>query len=89
MGGCFSSGSSATREVDAAAGYGGGEKRAMRVWPSDEDGRRGPYYIGERDVDTKARLYIDNFHRHRSGEVCDDCPDQKPQTPAPAAAGAS
>ncbi|CAL5059811.1 unnamed protein product [Urochloa decumbens] len=88
MGGCFSS--SAARE-DAAAGYGGGEKRAMRVWPSDYDGGRWPYYVGERDVDTKARIFIDNFHRHRSGEVCEDCPDQKPpQTPAAAAAaGAS
>ncbi|CAL4889487.1 unnamed protein product [Urochloa decumbens] len=83
MGGCFSS--SAARE-DAAAGHGGGEKRAMRVWPSDYDGGRWPYYVGERDVDTKARIFIDNFHRHCSGEVCDCGPDQ---TPAAAAAGAS
>ncbi|CAN6277820.1 unnamed protein product [Urochloa humidicola] len=83
MGGCFSSGSG----EEAAAGNGGGEKRAMRVWPSDEDGGWWPYYVGERDVDNKASIFIANFHRHRSGEVC-DCPDQQPQTPAPPTAAA-
>ncbi|OEL31189.1 hypothetical protein BAE44_0007792 [Dichanthelium oligosanthes] len=72
MGGCFSSGAGG----EDAGGY-GGEKR-VRVWPSDEDGGRWPY-VGERDVDNKASIFIANFHRHQSG-VC-DCP----QTPATAA----
>ena len=76
MGGCFSSGSAGE---DAA---GGGERR-VRVWHSDEDGGRWPY-VGERDVDNKAAIFIANFHRHQSG-VC-DCPDQQ-QTPAAASAG--
>ena len=79
MGGCFSAGSAG----EDAAGNGGGEK-TVRVWPSDEDGGRWPYYVGERDVDNKAAIFIANFHRHQSG-VC-DCPDQQ-QTPAAASAG--
>ncbi|PUZ74457.1 hypothetical protein GQ55_1G067400 [Panicum hallii var. hallii] len=80
MGGCFSSGSAGE---DAA----GGEKRVVRVWPSDEDGGRWPYYVGERDVDNKAAIFIANFHRHQSG-VC-DCPDQQQAPAAAAAASAS
>lgn len=75
MGGCFSSGTAAE---DGAGGYGAGGERKVRVWPSDEDGGRWPY-VGERDVDNKAAIFIANFHRHQSG-VC-DCPP----TPAPAA----
>ncbi|KAF8691359.1 hypothetical protein HU200_040490 [Digitaria exilis] len=81
MGGCFSSGTTAAEDGGYGGGYGAGEKR-VRVWPSDEDGGRWPYYIGERDVDNKAAVFIANFHRHQSG-VCDCPPDQ---TPAPATA---
>lgn len=72
MGGCFSS-------SGVAAGDDAGGERRMRVWPSDEDGGRWPY-VGERDVDNKAAMFIANFHRHQSGVVCTDCP----QTPAAA-----
>ncbi|RCV05091.1 hypothetical protein SEVIR_1G053400v4 [Setaria viridis] len=80
MGGCFSSSGASAGED--AGGY-GCEKRVMRVWPSDEDGGRWPY-VGERDVDNKAAIFIANFHRHQSGVVCTDCPDQQPQAPAAA-----
>lgn len=74
MGLCFSSGN----DEEAAAGH-GVEIRPPRVWPSEEDGRWP--YVGERDVDDKASVFIANFHRHQSG-AC-DCDDQK--APAPAA----
>ncbi|KAL6629017.1 hypothetical protein ACP70R_028782 [Stipagrostis hirtigluma subsp. patula] len=79
MGGCFSSGSGGE---EAAAGYGGVE-RQRRVWPSDEDGGRWPY-VGERDVDNKAAVFIANFHRHQSG-AC-DCAAADQQAPPAAAA---
>uniref|UniRef100_A0A8I6Y3T8 Uncharacterized protein n=1 Tax=Hordeum vulgare subsp. vulgare TaxID=112509 RepID=A0A8I6Y3T8_HORVV len=68
MGGCFSS-SGAYEE----AGY----RRPQRVRPSDQDGI---YYVGERDVDNKAGIYIANFHRYQSEVV--------PMTPAPSSAAA-
>ncbi|KAG8058341.1 hypothetical protein GUJ93_ZPchr0002g26241 [Zizania palustris] len=78
MGGCFSSSSSSPSEA-AEEGYGGGGgRRPTRVRPSDEDGKWP--YVGERDVDDKAAVYIANFHRYQSGY----CTDHPPQTPAPA-----
>ncbi|EMS65235.1 hypothetical protein CFC21_092337 [Triticum aestivum] len=71
MGGCFSS--SGEYEESAAAGY----RRPQRVRPSDQDGI---YYVGERDVDNKAGIYIANFHRYQSEVV--------PMTPAPSSAAA-
>ena len=71
MGGCFSS--SGEYEEAAAAGY----RRPQRVRPSDQDGI---YYVGERDVDDKAGVYIANFHRYQSEVV--------PMTPAPSSAAA-
>jgi len=74
MGSCFSSSGSAG---DDEAVY-GDERRVRRVWPSDDDG-------GEWDVDNRAAIYIDKFHRHQSGVVCSDCAaDQQQQTPAAA-----
>ncbi|KAL6629011.1 hypothetical protein ACP70R_028776 [Stipagrostis hirtigluma subsp. patula] len=76
MGGCFSSGSGGD---EAAAGYGGGEwERRRRVRPSDYDGR---YYVGERDVDNKATVFIAKFHSHQSAAA-----DQPQQAPPGAAA---
>uniref|UniRef100_R7WB52 Uncharacterized protein n=1 Tax=Aegilops tauschii TaxID=37682 RepID=R7WB52_AEGTA len=79
MGGCFSS--SGEYEESAAAGRGGGlvpgPGRPQRVRPSDQDGI---YYVGERDVDNKAGIYIANFHRYQSEVV--------PMTPAPSSAAA-
>ncbi|KAL6888358.1 hypothetical protein ACP4OV_009384 [Aristida adscensionis] len=88
MGGCFSSGAGGEEAAAAAAGYGGGAvERQRRVWPSDEDGRWP--YVGERDVDNKAAVFIANFHRHQSG-ACDDCAaDQQPAPPPAAAASAA
>uniref|UniRef100_A0A453NNU4 Uncharacterized protein n=3 Tax=Triticinae TaxID=1648030 RepID=A0A453NNU4_AEGTS len=68
MGGCFSS-SGAYEEA--------GCRRPQRVRPSDQDGI---YYVGERDVDNKAGIYIANFHRYQSEVV--------PMTPAPSSAAA-
>jgi hypothetical protein len=76
MGSCFSSGGGGGGD-EGAAGHGVEIQR--RVWPSDEDGRWP--YIGERDVDNKAAVFIANFHRHQSG-AC-DCDD--PKTPVQAA----
>jgi hypothetical protein len=75
MGSCFSSGGGDGDETPA--GQGVETQRRRRVWPSDEDGKWP--YVGERDVDDKASVFIANFHRHQSGS-CDD-----PKTPAPAA----
>jgi hypothetical protein len=78
MGGCFSSSSTSGgayyHEEYAAAGC----RRPQRVRPSDEDGL---YYVGERDVDNKAGIYIAKFHRYQSEVV--------PQTPAPASFAAA
>jgi hypothetical protein len=79
MGSCFSSGGCDGDETPAGQGV---ETRRRRVWPSDEDGRWP--YVGERDVDDKASVFIANFHRHQSG-AC-DCDD--PKTPPAAAAPA-
>ena len=76
MGGCFSSttssGGAYYEEYSA-----GGCRRPQRVRASDEDGI---YYVGERDVDNKACIYIAKFHRYQSEVV--------PQTPAPSSAAA-
>ncbi|KAL5211350.1 hypothetical protein ABZP36_022197 [Zizania latifolia] len=79
MGTCFSLPRSAPSEAAEGHGYGGGGYRPpKRVRPSDEDGKWP--YVGERDVDDKAGIYIANFHRYQSS--C--CADHPPQTPAPA-----
>ncbi|KAM3054583.1 hypothetical protein ACUV84_012183 [Puccinellia chinampoensis] len=76
MGGCFSSTTSggAYYEEYSVAGC---RSRPQRVRPSDEDGI---FYVGERDVDNKAGVYIAKFHRYQSEVV--------PQTPAPSSAAA-
>jgi hypothetical protein len=77
MGGCCSSSTSGGayyHEEYAASGC----RRPQRVRPSDEDGL---YYVGERDVDNKAGIYIAKFHRYQSEVV--------PQTPAPASFAAA
>ncbi|KAL6888355.1 hypothetical protein ACP4OV_009381 [Aristida adscensionis] len=90
MGGCFSSGSGG--DEAGYGGYGGAAAaerppQRMRVWPSDEDGRWP--YVGERDVDKKATVFIENFHRHQYG-ACAACAADQQQPPAtPAAAAAA
>ncbi|CAM0946366.1 unnamed protein product [Alopecurus aequalis] len=74
MGGCFSS---ATSSGGAYYHEEHSCRRPQRVRPSDEDGL---YYVGERDVDNKAGIYIAKFHRYQSEVV--------PQTPAPSTAAA-
>ncbi|KQJ93782.1 uncharacterized protein LOC100844379 [Brachypodium distachyon] len=79
MGGCFSSSSSGGGgaggvyyyEESGATPAAAGTTYGRRVRPSDEDGL---YYVGERDVDNKAGIYIAKFHRYQSEIV--------PQTPA-------
>uniref|UniRef100_A0A0D9VD80 Uncharacterized protein n=1 Tax=Leersia perrieri TaxID=77586 RepID=A0A0D9VD80_9ORYZ len=76
MGGCFSSSSYSPSEE---AGHGGGGYR-RRIRPSDEDGKWP--YAGERDVDDKARTYIDKFHQYQSNCCAEHA--AAPPTPAPA-----
>ncbi|TVU20998.1 hypothetical protein EJB05_30607, partial [Eragrostis curvula] len=74
MGGCFSSGGSGKE-----APHDGVETLRLRVRPSDEDARWP--YVREQDIDTKASVFIGNFHCHQSGS-CDGSPDQQLQAPA-------
>ncbi|KAL6629016.1 hypothetical protein ACP70R_028781 [Stipagrostis hirtigluma subsp. patula] len=47
--------------------------RARKVLPSDDDEDLRPPYFGEREVDDKAKIFIDNFHRahHQSAAAAD------------------
>ncbi|KAL6888357.1 hypothetical protein ACP4OV_009383 [Aristida adscensionis] len=81
MGGCFSSGAGGEDDAPPAAAA-EGRRRAARRRPSDDEDGRWPY-VGERDVDKKAAVFIEKFHRHQSaGDAAGDQQNQQPPADA-------